>query len=97
MNLKKKIASVKDKIKQNSPVIIAIASTSAAVGIAVANHIVKNELKAEHAKELLRRCDARNGESHFHLSEEENRDIAEGNKARFIHPDFDFDLIVQKE
>ena len=97
MNLKKKINAAKDKIKQNAPVIIAIASTSAAVGIAVANSIIKSELKAEHAKELLRRCDERNGETHLHLSPEAERKFSEGKKARFIHPDVDFALIVQKE
>jgi len=97
MNLKQKIESAKDKIKQNAPVIIAIASTSAAVGIAVANHIIKNELKAEHAKELLRRCDERNGETHLHLSPEAEKKFAEGKKARFIHPEVEFALIVQKE
>lgn len=97
MDFKQKYASAKEKIKQNAPVIIAIASTSLAVGIAVANHIVKNELKAEHAKELLRRCDERNGETHLHLSVEAERKFAEGHKARFNHPDVDFTLIVQKE
>lgn len=97
MDLKQKFEAAKAKIKQNAPTIIAIASTSAAVGIAVANHIIKNELKAEHAKELLRRCDERNGETHLHLSPEAEQKFAEGKKARFIHPDVDFTLIVQKE
>lgn len=97
MDLKQKYASAKEKIKQNAPVIIAIASSSVAVGIAVANHIVKNELKAEHAKELLRRCDERNGETHLHLSPEAERKFAEGKKARFTHPEVDFVIIAQKD
>jgi len=97
MNLKQKLESAKDKIKQNAPVIIATVSTGAAVGLAVAHHIMKTNLQAEHAKELLRRCDERNGETHLHLSVESEQRLADGRKARFIHPDMDFALIVQKE
>lgn len=96
MNFKKKLETTKDKIKQNAPVIIATVSTGVAAGIAIACHIAKLNLEAEHAKEMLNRCDGLMDETHIHTTLDSEAKLASGLNARFTHPDLDFDLIVQK-
>jgi hypothetical protein len=84
MTLKDKFEATKAKIKQNAPAIIATVSTGAVVGFAVArylNHIDELTLKAEHAKEMLRKCGADVTETHVHTTLDTEAKLANGLKA----------------
>lgn len=92
MNLKKKLANVKEQCKKHAPTVIAGASVVTAVALAIANQ----RLKSEYETKLDSRCRLRNDETHVYLTPDSIRRLKEGQRAHF-YPIDDRDLILHME